>query len=251
MTDFVHNYGGDTKISVQGIREIKTAPTTNLGSVKPLVQGREVVYAKLSTAAHSAGLVPGMVMMAPVEPTTTQRMAVALTASIGAREVTVVAGALSASQDEFAGGFLHIESGTGVNYSYMVEGNAAFAASSTAAKILLKDGLEVALNTASIASLYHNIYRNVAVKPDSAAITSIPVGVLLVSCALTNGGYVYLGKKGIWPARIEGTEVTGQPVRCGSANGTVNAVGTADTVFHPVGRCVITAAASGLVDFQL
>lgn len=251
MTDFVHNYGGDARISVQGIREVKTAPTTILGSVKPLGQGREVVYAKLSTAAHSSALLPGMLMRGPAPVANHMARPGALTASIGAREITITIGATSASKDEYAGGLLLVSSGTGSGYSYMIDGHLAWAASSTAAKVLLKDGLEAALNTASICMLVPNEYRNVLITNDSAALTSKPVGVMLISAALTNGGYVYLGKRGVWPGRVEGTELTGRDVGAGSAAGTIRVVGTADVTFSTLGRCVVTGQATTLIDFDI
>jgi hypothetical protein len=251
MVDYVHNYGGDTRNQVQGIREIKTAATTVLGSVKPLGQGREVVYAKLSTAAATAALTPGNLMQAPAAVALHMQRACAVTASIGAREVILSLGAASAVADAYADGLLHISSGAGGGYSYMIQGHEAWAATNTAAKVILKDGLEVALTTASICNLIPNQYRNVIKTLASAAATAKPVGVMLISAAFTNGGYVYLGKKGVWPALINGTEITGKDVKVMSAEGTVGAVGTADLTFARVGRCVVTGQATALVDFDL
>ena len=251
MTDFVHAFNGDTKISVQGIREIKTAATTNLGSVKPLGQGREVVYAKLSTAAHSSAMVAGAVMIAPAALANHMQRAAAQTASIGARSVFLVIGATSAVKDQYAGGLLHISSGAGSGYSYMIDGHQAWAASATAAKVLLKDGLEVALTTASICNLIPNLYRDVVISTNCAAKTAIPVGVLLKSAALTNGGYTYLGKKGVWPAAIEGTELTGMQLVLGSAPGTLTVMNTATLTFSICGKCVVTGQATALVNFDL
>ena len=256
MTDYVHNYGGPSKISVMGIREIKTALNTSqyfgkLGDVKCLGMGREVVFAKLSTAAATAAMVAGSLMQAPAPVANHMQRAAALTASIGAKEIYLVLGATAMAKDAYQDGLVHISSGAGSGYSYMVQGNPSAAASSTACKVILKDGLEVALTTASICNLIPNPCNNVILTTSCAAKTSIPVGVLLKSAALTNGGYCYLGKRGIWPVLVEGTELTGKDMQVGSAAGTARAVGTGSLTFGYIGKCVVTGQATCLVDLKL
>ncbi len=256
MVDRVHNYGGPSKISVMGIREIKTALDTSqyfgkLGDVKVLGMGREVVFAKLSTAAATAAMVAGSLMQAPAPVANHMQLAAAATASIGATTVFVALGATAAAKDAYKDGLLHISSGAGSGYSYMIQGNPSAAASATSAKITLKDGLEVALTTASICNLIPNPCNNVTITTSCAAKTSHPVGVLLFSAALTNGGYCYLGKRGIWPALVEGTELTGKDMTVGSAAGTVRACGTGSLTFGYVGKCVVTGQTTCLVDFKL
>lgn len=256
MVDYVHNYGGGVRVSVQGIRTIATAATTVLGSVKALAHGKEVVYAKLSTAAGSAAIGVGFLMQAPAAVANHGRRPVSVTASIGEKKVKILFGATSAAQDEYKDGIMIVECGTGTGYSYMIQANPAFDASSCA-WITLKDGIEQALNTASLVTLLPNKYRNILTKPDSAVQTGPAVGVTLVSAALTNGGYVWLGKCGEWPSLVEGTLVVGQKLTVGSAAGTVGPVGTATDSnfnFETVGILRATSSITGgraIVDFKL
>lgn len=253
MVDYVLHEGGISKVSTQGMREIRTAAATVLGTVKELDGGKEIVYAKLSTAAGSAAIGAGYIMIGPATIANHGRAAVAITASVGAKEIVLSLGATSASQDQYADGFLIVECGAGTGYCYKIQGHRAWAATNTAARVLLKDGLEIAATTATLCTLIHNPYRNITTKADSAATVAKPVGVMLFSAALTNGGYVWLGKKGIFAARPEGAIVSGNAVSCGSAAGTVGALAAATE--RQVGICVNTGSVTGpgtiLVDFNL
>jgi hypothetical protein len=228
--DRVHNFGGPSKVSVQGIREIKSSATTRLGQVKTLALGKEVVYAKLSTAAGSAALEVGCIMQGPVLVANHQRNYVAITASIGEKEVILSLGATSAAKDLYADGTLLIECGTGTGYSYMIAGHPAWAASNSAAKVMLVDELELAMTTATLCSLIPNPYKGITTKPDSAVLTSHVCGVTLYSAALSDGGYCYLGKKGPWPVQAEGAWLIGNQLTVGSAAGSVGPNFVADSV---------------------
>lgn len=221
MVDRVLAANGPSKVIVQGIREARTAATTYLGCEKDLGGGRLIVYAKLSTAAATAALTPGMLLCSPVMVAVHGRCNVAVTASIGAKEVVIVMGAGSASQDQYADGLMIVECGTGSGYSYKIAGHKPWVASSTAAKVLLSDGLEVALTTASLVTLYLNRYRNVVTKPDCAAATSMPVGLTLCSATATEGSYVWLAKRGTWAARVETAASAGDSLCIGSTAGTL------------------------------
>lgn len=251
MTDFVLTENGPSKISTRGIREATTAASTIVGSVKELAFGKEVIYAKLSTTTETAGgYTVGKVCYSPILVANHGRAAVAITASIGAREVILSLGATSAAMNEYEDGTLVVECGTGTGYSYMIAGHAAWATTNTAAKVILKDGLEVALNTASLCTLMKN--RCVGVKPNnSAAVTGPAIGVLLISAA--SGSYVYLGKKGEWPAQVEGTWIVGNDLERGSAAGSVAPWLTAATTKCLLGKARMSASTDGfgMCDFNL
>jgi hypothetical protein len=253
MVDRVLHEGGVSKVNTQGMREIRTAGVTVLGTVKELDGGKEIVYSKLSTAAGSAAIGCGFIMIGPAAVANHGRRAVTLTASIGAKEVVLTIGATSASKDEYADGYLIVECGTGTGYSYKILGHAAWAASNTAARVILKDELEIAATTATLCTLIKNPYKDIITKADSAAIAGKPAGVMLFSAALTDGGFLWLGKKGIFAARPEGSIVAGGPVSCGSAAGTVGPLAAATEV--QVGICVNTGSVTGpgtiLVNFNL
>jgi len=252
MVDRVHNYGGNSKISVMGIREAKTALNTSqkfakLGDVKPLGLGREVVFAQIGAAAVSAGVT----VQGPAVVANHHNRAVAITASIGATEVFLVIGATSAAADLYADGMLLITCGTGSDYSYMIQGHPAWPASSTAAKVILKDGLELALNTTSITHLVQNPYKGVVVTGDCALLTGKLVGVTLSSAAASS--FVYLGKKGEWPVLAIGGNLVGGPAYHTTAC-TTGAVGpniTSSDTYVGVFTQTAVAGSCAMVDFNL
>lgn len=244
MSDYVLTEGGQSKVSVQGIREAVTAATTIVGTTKPLAYDKEVIYAKIGTA-----VAVGQLCQAPAAVANHGRCAVAVTASIGAKSVKLVLGATSASQDLYKNGLLIVECGTGSGYSYMVAGHKAFAASHSAAEILLKDGLEVALTTASLCTLLKNKCDGVAPTTDSAAQTGPIVGVAL--CSASANYYVYLGKKGEWPADVEGTWVVGGQLAAGSATGTVMPAAAITDELVGVARSSASGTGYGICDFDL
>lgn len=252
MVDRVHNYGGNTKMQVMGIREAKTATGTSqeygkLGDVKPLGMGKEVVFAQIGAAAIAAGLL----CQGPAVVANHQNRAVAITASIGATEVTLSLGATSAAQDLYADGVLIVTCGTGSDYSYMIQGHNAWAASNTAAVVILKDALELALTTASICSLVQNPYKGVVVTGDCALLTGKIVGVTLVSAAASS--FVYLGKKGEWPCKAIAANLVGGPAfhttACTTGAVGPNVAGSDELV--GVFTQTAVAGSKALVDFRL
>lgn len=246
MSDRVLTEGGPSKISVQGIREAKTAATTIVGSVKELAFGKEVIYAKIGGSAVSAGsVVQGIAAVA-----NHNGRPVAVTASIGAKLVILSLGGTSAEANLYEDGLLLVTCGAGTGYSYMISGHPAWASSDSAAEVILKDGLELALTTASICILLKNKCLGVSIAI-SAVMTGPWVGVVLISAAASS--YVYLGKRGEWPAKAEGTWIVGQTLTYGSANGTVAPFGTASVtnVVLGVARSTPSTSGWGICDFQL
>jgi hypothetical protein len=249
MVDYVHTYGGNTKTQRQGIREIKTAATTTLGDVKPLGLGREVIYAKVSSAAAIAA---GHVVLAPAQVANHSNVVVNITASIGATSVTICAGATAITRDQYKDGFLLVNDAVGEGYSYVIEGHAS-ASSGSGVEITLKDGLEVALTTASEVTLVSNPCMNVVEGFASAALTAQPIGVTLGSVAATDASYVYLGKRGMWPTVVGSSCATGADAYLSSGGVTekVTANTTANQAY--LGSFGSTAAATEycMVNFKL
>jgi hypothetical protein len=249
MVDYVLADTGPSCVNVGGIREASSSEETVVGNVKQLNGGKEVIYAKIG-GTFTGTLTVGKTCYAPIQVANHGRNAVAVTASIGERIVIISLGATSAAENYYKNGTMLVECGAGTGYSYMIEGHPAFAASSTAAIVTLKDGIEVALTTASLVTLYANRAMNV-VPNSSAAITGPAIGVLLISAAVSD--YVYLGKRGEWPAKIEGTWIAGDDLKPGSADGTLAPWTTADTTSTIIGKARGTGSTTGfaLCDFQL
>ena len=244
MVDRVHHQGGPGKVSVQGMKEAKTAATTILGDVKQLSQGREIVYCFVTAAITGAGIIYGT----KPNQANHSNVVVRTTASINTNAVTICAGATAIVADDYKDGWLLVNDSTGEGHAYMIDRHAS-ASSGTGVTVYLKDKLEVALTTASEVTLVYNI-GNVQRAKNSAAVTACPRGVSLITAAASS--YVWMGKSGPWPCVCEGTPRPGAEASLSSAGVTciASAVTTASVV---VGFFMTTAAASEftMVDLKL
>lgn len=222
-TDYVNSYeGGVGKVIAQGMRINKTAATTTLGTIRNLAIGRQIVYAKIGTAAVSAGTM----LQSQAPSTGFSIMVCGATASVGAKIVNLVNTA-AISKDRFKDGIFVVHCGAGTGYSYVVDYHLSAAAADLSININLKDGLEVALTTASICSLVENKYNEV-LKAVAGGGTSTPVGVAL--CTGSVNSYAWLGKKGPWLCATGTAAITnGKDLVVGSATGTVDQLSTATT----------------------
>ena len=247
--DLVNSYeGGVGKVITQGMRVNKTAAQTVLGTIRNLAVGRQIVYAKVGAAAISAAT-----LCQSKAPTAGLGiMPCGATASIGAKSVNLVNTA-DITKDQFQDGFLVVHCGTGTGYSYMIDYHLSADASDLSINIALKDGLEVALTTASICSLVENKYNGVIAAVAGGA-TSTPVGVGL--CTGSVNSFVWLGKKGPFLCISDTLSITaGKRVVVGSAAGTVAQNETANFTKGIVGVAMQSAAANSgarfLVDLDL
>jgi len=237
--------GSGSKVSTQGIREVKTADQTIPGTVKALAYGREVVYCRYAaTAIATAKIVQG-----PAQVANHSNIAVAVTASIGAKKVSVTLGATALTAEQYQYGQLLVNDAQGEGYTYMVDSHGSAAASGTAV-IRLKDGLETTLTTASEVTLVPNQYNGVFI-PDSGGNTADVVGVTLISGAASV--YAWLGKCGPWGVTVQGTPAHGGEVVVGTAPGTVAPITSAVNTNIRLGRIITTAASTEqiVVNFKL
>jgi len=242
--DRVLTENGPSKISVQGIREVTTAATTIVGSVKNIGFGKEIVYCQLASFSSANTITKGMLVRGKACVAHHQNVTAAATASVGDKFLSLTIGATSCAKDFYKNGILFMN--TSAN-SYMIKSNDSAAASGTL-NLYLKDGLEVAVAAQTCVAI-PNPYYGVTTKEDCAVTTAIPAGVTLASAVYTGGQYCYLGKKGIWPVKLSGTLIVGNDVTLGSAAGTVMPRATTETA---IGRVVATGASTfGLVDFNL
>lgn len=238
MVDYVHHYGGDPKVSTQGMKEARTAASTILGTCKPLQQGREIIYCFVTAAITGNGIVYGT----KPNQANHSNQPVAVTASIGDTEVTICAGATAIAKDEYKDGFLLVNDAAGEGHAYMIQGHAS-ASSGSGIKVYLKDGVEVALTTASEVTLCYNKGYVIPIGNLSSTVTAVPCGVSLITAAASR--YVWMGKKGPWPCVGGATPVCGEDCYISSAG--VSELLTGATTFHRVGRFLTTAAATEFV----
>jgi hypothetical protein len=248
--DLVNSYeGGVGKVITQGMRVNKTASQTVLGTIRNLAVGRQIVYAKVGAAAISASTL----CQAKAGVAGFGIMPAGASASIGAKKVNLVNTA-AMTADQFQDGFLVVQCGTGSGYSYMVDYHLSAAVTDLSVNIALKDGLEVALTTASICSLVENKFAAIIKLPAGGA-TGPLVGVGL--CTGSVNSYVWLGKKGPFLCINNSSAITvGAQLCAGSAAGTVDMILSAALTVNPVvGRAMQSGANSGgaklLVDLDL
>jgi hypothetical protein len=251
MVDRVHHQGGSGKVSVQGMREWKTAATTVLGDTKELSQGRVMIYCKVTAAVTSVGTIYGT----KAQEANHSNVVCATAAAVGAKEVIICCGATATPADEYADGFLLVNDAAGEGYTYMIERHAS-AASGSGFTVYLKDGIEVALTTASQVTLCVNRGCVIPASTISAGtvLTSAPTGVCLCTQTVAQTTYMWMGMRGPW-ATIAGNPTPINPgieVAVGSA-GVIAVVGTATSSMVTVGKCITTAAATEniLVNFTL
>lgn len=247
--DYVNSYeGGVGKVIVQGMRINKTAAQTVLGTCRSLAAGREIVYAGIGAAAVSATEV--LQSVAPIAEH--QANAVVGTASVGATELTITLGAISAAADQYKDGFLCVVSGTGSGYSYMIEYHNAAAASGNI-NVKLKDGLEAAVISTTVTSLVANKYAGV-IAAVSTNPTSDTVGVAL--CTGSINSFSWLGKKGPWLCKKLTAAITnGYRLVSASAAGSVRADAiSGDATTQILGNALQSAASAAamvMVDLDL
>ena len=208
----------------------------------------------LPTALHTKanGLMTKSMAMAKLSTPMALHMKVtaAVTASIGEKELTFTDGGTSAAKDIYKGAFVHVTSGAGSHMSYMIAGHDSWSASSTTAKVLLKDGLEFAVAITDEMNIIPNPDNGVVVCPVGGTSTATLRGVTLMSAAI--GSYIYVGKKGPWSVLKSSLAVTyGGAVMPGSGAGTVRA-GTTNIVGHALSTSDATSITTYiLVDFDL
>jgi hypothetical protein len=229
------------------MREWKTAAQTILGDIKELSQGRSMIYCMV-TAGQTA--TNGVVYGTKPNQALHSNVFVNSAAAVGAKEVLICAGATAIAKDEYKDGFLLINDAAGEGYSYMIERHAS-AASGTGIRVYLKDGVEVALTTASQATLCYNRGCVIPISTLSGTVTATPAGVQLVQSTATQTTYQWMGKTGPWATIAGNAPTAGEDAYLCSAGVSVRE--TAGTSYFRVGRFLTTAAATEyvMVDFSL
>ena len=246
MVDRVHHQGGAGKVSTQGMREWKTAAQTIIGDTKELSQGRMIIYCRVTAGQTAIGTIYGT----KPNQANHSNVVVAVTASIGAKQVTICAGATAIVADDYQDGWLLVNDAVGEGYCYMIDRHAS-AASGSGVTVYLKDGLEVALTTASQVTLCYSRGHVIPISTLSGTVTAAPAGVNLCVCTATQTTYQWMGMRGPWPARAGATPVVAEDCYISSAG--VSELLTASTTFVRIGQFLTTAAATEhvMVNFQL
>lgn len=189
---------------------LESSATQNhpLGELAVMNDGRKFRYVKNGAVATIAG----SLYMAPVIVANHQNMATATTA-IGATKITVTTGATALTANQYQGGYLVINAGTGVGYTYKVASHPAADAGGAAVEITLEDALVVATAVADTkSSLSVTPYAGVIASVDTAR----PVGV--ANTVIPANYYGWLQTGGV----CSGLNKSGTAVNLGLASSTTS-----------------------------
>lgn len=167
----------------QGLFTQSTTAQHVLGEKITTPDGRSYRYVK----AGASDLVPGKLYQASAEDTNDQNLT-AVAASAGATSISAST-TITATANEYAGGYAIITVTPGEGYIYRIASHAAFTAA--APTFQLEDPIQVALTTASRIDLVRNPYNGVVVNPTTA--TSAPVGVAVYPIAAGKFGWLQTG----------------------------------------------------------
>jgi hypothetical protein len=161
----------------------ESVASTTLGSRGVSNDGREYRYAKVGDTA----LVVGYLQQSPVEITNHQGLTPAA-AALGANTISITLGATAATANQYAGGFMVIETTPDVGYVYRIASNPAISLS-TAGTFTLDDVIRgTAITTTTRVDLYPNPYNGVIINPSTA--TSAPVGVAVTAITAAYYGWI-------------------------------------------------------------
>lgn len=227
------------------LQDVGTTQLHPLGQLAVDENGRSFRYVKASGSVAAGRLVAAAALVANhVGARATN------SAAIGDSVIEVTVGATAVTQDQYAGGLIVINAGTGIGQSFRIKGNTA-AASSGTTKVYIEGQVKVALSSSdSKAHLYPNKFNGVST---SATLALRRVGVSVV--ALTDGQYGWICTQGVAAVLVEGTAVAiADPViPSATTAGAVEGIGTAAVTDQVIGVAIqagTTAQVSG-VDLNL
>lgn len=175
-----------------------------VGSYAETADGRGYRYAKVGATATVAGKVYQGKALDATNDQPSGGHAVAA-AAIGATSVVTTA-TLTATADEFAGGFLAVVVTPGQGYTYRIKGNTA--ATAAVATFYLDDPIQVALTTDSRIIVVQNTYNGIIIEPGTptAAIAGVPNSII------TAAYYGWVQTWGPCSVLFTGTGVAGKAV---------------------------------------
>lgn len=200
---------GTTEIFGQQLLTSSSVQQHTLGSYGETPDGRGFRYALVGAVSTVAGKVYQGKALDATNDQPSGGHAVAA-AAIGATSVTTTA-TLTATLNEFAGGYLSVVVTPGQGYTYRIKGNTAAAAA--VCTFELEDPIQVALNTSSRIIVAQHPYAGIIIEPGTptAAIAGVPNSIIV------NAEYGWVQTRGACAVLFTGTGVAGKAV--GSLSG--------------------------------
>lgn len=210
-----------------------------LGSRWNTADGRVLALASNAGTA----LVNGVLVQSSAEVTAFQKLAMtvpaATPATVGTYQVLVTNGATVLNINQFAGGYLIVDSGTSLLGQQLKIASHQAAAASATFIVTLEDPIQNTLTASCTVSLLANSYNNIIINPTTA--TGTPVGVTLYPVPAATLP-TYNGTSGA-------LVTAGTPQYCFIvASGTCGCLvdSTVTNVGYPIGRSAATAGAIGV-----
>lgn len=162
---------------------------TYTGQKFDLSDGREVTLVSVGGSNIASGvLVQGTAVVANHQDLTVTAVSSANTQLGTLATVTATLGGTAATLNQYAGGYLVINSSTGAGQTLKISTNTAQSNTTGSVVVTLEDAPTVALTTSSKVSLIPNIYAGVVINPTTP--TNTPVGATLYPLTAANYGYI-------------------------------------------------------------
>jgi len=167
-------------------------------------------------------------------------------AAVGDEYIDVTVGATAVTQDQYQGGVIVINAGTGIGQQFKIKGNTACASSGTT-RVYIEGAVKVALSSSdSKADLYPNKYNGL-----TASSTLLLRRVAVAPQGFASGEYGWFATRGVFGVLIEGAAVgLADPViPSATTAGAVEGIGTAAVTDQVVGYAIkagVTAQVSGV-----
>jgi hypothetical protein len=162
---------------------------TLLGTRWDTSDGREVALGLTSsaTAAVAGDLYQNAAVVANHQGLTVTAVQAYSNSGNTPATVTVTLGATALTANQYQGGFLTVDSGTGIGQTLRIAENPAAVLSATGVVITLEDGPALALTTSSVVSLWPAVGYNVIISPTTP--TNSSFGVALYAVPASTYGY--------------------------------------------------------------
>lgn len=196
------NFTGPVQVTHGQTMDWETTQRLPLGTQGITRDGRKFRYVLNGAVA----LVSGNVIQGPAIVTTHLAMT-PVAAAIGATSVTAALGATLATANQYAGGYMSVDTTPGNGRAYSIAGHPAAALStSLTVQLDISDPITVALTTASRVGFVANVHAGTIVAPQTTATGKI-VGVAASDIAIANYGWVQT--YGVCSVLINGTPALG------------------------------------------
>ncbi len=199
------NLTGRVQVSGPDTLHWSTDQLHALGTVGEALNGDKYRYVK----AGAADLVAGNVIQSPA--IVANHLALTPSAAaIGAVQIVATLGATLATANQYAEGYVQIDTTPGNGYTYRVTGHAAVAQSGViTANLDVSDAVQVALTSSSRVGFIQNKYAGVIQFPVTTA-TGTVAGVAITPIPTTK--YGWLKTRGLCSVLIAGTPALGAQV---------------------------------------